>query len=187
MKVAATVRPEAPVKVSPDLTHKLGPLVDQAAAAWQLDRTLVDKRRPNVWAMVRRVASAHPEATLAMLQQTFPDVQDLGQIKRLAQLHVQNEGRPLRLLPLPSSVDPEKISPNLSERVFGDQVVLTDEEAIVVQDDRAWGPMPRDRAIREAARAGAASPTHDAEGHILDPEEALPAPAMVAAPTLEIT
>lgn len=139
----------------------------------------------NLKTMVSRIATDRTEETVRMLLGSFPRLKDFERLRTFAKLYVLNEFRPLRLVPAPADLDPQRLSGELASRFCEGSFVLADDEGIVFHNGTAVGPFAREKAAALAKRLSAASPTNDAQGHILDPETNYPTPATLGVPALD--
>ena len=130
-----------------------------------------------VFMLTRAVGEVNVQSTLGMLQTTFPDVKDFTAMRVLAKAFVANECKPLKQVPAPSVIDPDKLSEELKSRLVNGSFALGDNEALIVSGDTARGPYERTAAKAIALKMSAASPTNDPSGFILDPETAKPSQA----------
>ena len=139
----------------------------------------------NLRFMVSRIDFHRADETVQMLLGVFPGLRNFEQLRSYARLFVANEYRPLRLVPAPSDLDSEKIPRELMSRFYEGRFVLTEDEELVYHHGTVHGPFDREKAKALARRLSAASPTNDAQGHILDPETSECSPAMVVSPCLD--
>lgn len=148
-------------------------------------RPAADVFQRNLKTMVSRIAKDRTDETVRMLLGSFPRLKDFERLRRFAKLYVANEFRSLRLVPAPADLDPQRLSGELASRFCEGSFVLADDEGVVFHNGSALGPFDREKAAALAKRLSAASPTNDAQGHILDPETNYPTPARLVAPALD--
>jgi hypothetical protein len=124
--------------------------------------------------MVSQIAGDGARETLQMLQRSFADLRDFEKLRVFSKLYVESGMKPLRLEPLPSSVEPDSLSHELAIRLHAGKLVLRQEERIVCRGHEAFGPFDTATAVRISRQLSAESPTNDKQGHVLDPEQYQP-------------
>jgi hypothetical protein len=140
----------------------------------------------NLTYTIGRIAEGHTDEALDMLAREFPDVRDFRQLRSLAQAFVDNDCKSLRRMPAPPTMELEKLSEDLRSRFHQGNFHLTEREGLVVHEDRVYGPFERQQAIDMARKMSAASPTNDTQGHVLDPENAVPSPSFATPLAIEV-
>ena len=138
--------------------------------------TAIDR---NLSFMLARAVGDKAAIAQKMLTETFADITDFSTMRVLAKAFVANDCRPLKRVPAPSTISPEKLSADLKHRFVEGCFMLGDNEALIVSGDTARGPYELSAAKSIAKQMSAASPTNDDQGHILDPEQAQPQPAVM--------
>jgi len=125
----------------------------------------------NLEYMVELFAREKAPQTMKMLRKDFPAIKNFQQLRSLGQAFLANDCKPLRRLPCDASVDVENLEGEAKLRFHDGFFLLAKNEALVFHNESAHGPYSKEEVAFMAKKLGAQSPTHDKDGHILDPED----------------
>ena len=118
-----------------------------------------------------RLANGKTPAVLKMLEETFPHLKNFNQMRTLGEAFLSNDCKPLRKVPIPTTVDPENLSNEAALRFVDGFFYLAKTEDLVFSGAEAHGPYKDFEVAFMAKKLSAESPANDKAGHIIDPEE----------------